>query len=392
MSAQERGSRRRGERCRRGARKGFWDGGAPASNRGSPLRLSNLLERSLADADSHELSGASGVPPAPLHESLFAESAQSVSASPSLSLYSFSAPFPPSLHRRPGFRRASLPVHRGLPPFHSPLPDTIPPRFGTARVGSGRPGAPAQGFVSLRRRVLDLGRWRCEVQGAATRRLRPSKNCDARGGVGVAASHRNPAPPPPRSSRRARPLSRPEIPGWQMRVRTPGPAEPPEPEKRHGQWRQPRRSRAPRTPGAQRPLPLPGLRVSERKATAALRPPGRTAPSPQPFRPRPHSSRRRPGPRPAHLASRWRLGVGLGLRGPPLGSHLAPSRTPLAGSRLFPPAPRSRSVGLRATSRRASSSSLAQGLGSESREAPEPARVPGGFGEKPALTPKAREE
>lgn len=220
-------------------------------------------------------------------------------------------------------------------------------------------------------------------------------------GVLVAAARPNPAPPSLRPLSWARPLSEREIPGWQMRVKTPGPAELPELERE-------KLVVAPASPlpgpaDTQRtaPLPRPGLRVSEERAAAArdppaLGPPGRPAPTaalPAPPPLFPAAPGPLPCPQPAHLASPRRLGVCLRLRARPSGLT-SPLPALLSPAHPFPLRLRAADPsGLRATSsRRASSSSLAQGLGPERREVPEPARVPQGFWKKPVLNPKAREE
>lgn len=218
----------------------------------------------------------------------------------------------------------------------------------------------------------------------------------------VAAARPNPAPPSLRPLSWARPLSEREIPGWQMRVKTPGPAELPELERE-------KLVVAPASPlpgpaDTQRTAPPspagpPGFGEKDRGCSGppGTGPSGAPRPLPQPFRPRPHSSRRRPGPLLAPSRLTWRLrGVSESASafGPrpsgltsPLPALLSPAHPWPLRLRAADPS------GLRATSsRRASSSSLAQGLGPERREVPQSARVPEGFWEKPLLNPKAREK
>lgn len=206
VSAQAGGSRRGG---RQGARRGLWDGGARAPNCRSPRGLANPLERCLAEgADSHDPRGASGAPPAGPRRSLRAESAQSVSASPSLSL--------PSSRQRPGFRPCVRPRRLRSPslPFASPGHASSSLRNAPGAVGEA--GGLLSTFSFFPRRLLDLGRWKRALRAAAAHRPRPWRPCVVGVGpvgAGVAASRRNPLLAPLGPSSRARALSSPEIPG-----------------------------------------------------------------------------------------------------------------------------------------------------------------------------------
>lgn len=121
-----------------GARKkALWDGGAPAPNSGSPRGLASSLERRLAEGAEGSLPAGCARPASP--------SAQLVSAS-------FSPFLLCSLPSRGAqdSARAGVPADRGQPWSHLPLQDTIAPRFGLPRVGSGGPRPPFKVFFLCR--------------------------------------------------------------------------------------------------------------------------------------------------------------------------------------------------------------------------------------------------
>lgn len=138
VSAQAGGSR--GGAGRQGARRGLWDGGAQAPNCGSP------------EVSPTPWNGAwrkvliRTTPAVPLGLRLPARAAPSapsrLSRPPPLRLF----PSLPPVGAQDS-ARASVPADCGPPRFHSPLRDMLPPRFGTHRVRSGRPGASFQGFL-----------------------------------------------------------------------------------------------------------------------------------------------------------------------------------------------------------------------------------------------------
>ena len=216
-------------------------------------------------------------------------------------------------------------------------------------MAGGRPGPPF--FISFRRRLLDLSRWKRALCGARIPTRRGLGRRVWLRGVGVAASLPDPTPGPLGLCGRGRPLSGPECPSGLPELEGEKLAMAP----------------APPLPGPGGPparsglLPCPGRGAAQGQGRfSPLRPavlPGAPPPPRSPFGPVPTlpAGARAPSwpPNLAYLASRRRLGVWLSLWAPPQGSHLAPSRSPLLTPPPVPSPLRPRAAnpsGLRASS------------------------------------------
>lgn len=219
-------------------------------------------------------------------------------------------------------RRSRFRLSGPLPRLHSPLCGTrfLPLRTDPPRSRGGR-GPPLKGFISLRKSALRAAAAHGSRPAEAPRRLGRaggSRRHSLLSGSGPCLSGAlEPGCP---LSRPERPAGLPELEGAKLAV-APAP-------------RLPRPGGRPTPSG---PLLCPGRRASEREASAALDPaaPRRAPPPPRPAvlpaPPPPCPPAPRPPPRPPPgspgvSAASWSLAR---PSRPALGSHLAPSRSPL---------------------------------------------------------------